>query len=525
MVAQFLGLKLRIMVNAFRRSPWQIVGLTVSLIYGLIITGLFVIGLFAARLVDDISLVQTVIVVIGAFVVLGFLFLPLLFGVDDTLDPRKFSLYGMPNLRLATGLAIAALIGIPSIVLTICSLATVVTWSRNPGSAFVALLCAVIAVLTCVLGARVTTSIAAFLLATRRSREFSGIIAILILVLISPLVALLFNIDWVHHGIAVLNGVSAWLSWTPLGAAWSVPGDLLQGKWGPAALKFLIAVAFLGVLWLSWVALVSKMLVAPERQARAKGYAGLGWFSSLPGGAMGSIAARTATYWGRDPRYWVVLVMIPVFPAFMVVALLIAGVPAHYVVLLPLPVMCLFLGWTIHNDLAFDSTAIWLHIVSGTRGYADRAGRTFPVLLIGIPLIAVGSIVTTNLFGNWIIMPSVIGLSTSVLLIGIGLSSIASALFPYPATKPGDSAFSQPQTAGGSAVLVQSISFLAIIIFATPVIAFVALGLFVSPLWFTGAPIAGIIIGLVVMIGGLYLGGKIFDRRGPEIVAFATRNG
>jgi ABC-2 type transport system permease protein len=217
--------------------------------------------------------------------------------------------------------------------------------------------------------------------------------------------------------------------------------------------------------------------------------------------------------------------MIPVFPAFMVVALLIAGVPAHYVVLLPLPVMCLFLGWTIHNDLAFDSTAIWLHIVSGTRGYADRAGRTFPVLLIGIPLIAVGSIVTTNLFGNWIIMPSVIGLSTSVLLIGIGLSSIASALFPYPATKPGDSAFSQPQTAGGSAVLVQSISFLAIIIFATPVIAFVALGLFVSPLWFTGAPIAGIIIGLVVMIGGLYLGGKIFDRRGPEIVAFATRNG
>ena len=42
MVAQFLGLKLRLMVNAFRRSPWQVFGLVVGVVYGGVITVLAV---------------------------------------------------------------------------------------------------------------------------------------------------------------------------------------------------------------------------------------------------------------------------------------------------------------------------------------------------------------------------------------------------------------------------------------------------------------------------------------------------
>ncbi len=525
MVAQFLGLKLRILINGFRRSPWQIVGLVIGLFYGLAITLLVVVGLITARFVDDVSVVRTIVVVIGACVMLGFLLLPLLFGVDDTLDPRKFALYGMPDRTLASGLALAALISIPAFALTVCSLATVVTWSRNPGLVLVALVCAAIAVATCVLAARVTTSVAAFLLATRRSREFSGLLAIVVLLVFGALVVFLSNVKWSSGGFRVIEHIEAWVSWTPLGAVWSVPGDILLGAWLPAIVKLLISAAFLGLLWLAWSALVSKMLVTPQREARAKAYPGLGWFSRLPSGAAGAIGARAATYWGRDPRYWIVLVMIPVFPAFMVIALLLAGLPAHYVVLLPLPVMCLFLGWTIHNDVAFDSTAIWLHIVSGLRGRADRAGRIFPVLLIGETLVVVGSTVTTILYGSWSMLLPVVGLSTSVLFIGIGLSSIASALFPYPATKPGDNPFSQPQSAGASAALVQSISFLAIIVFAAPAIVFMVLGLFAAPGWLIGVPIAGIIIGVVVLVGGIHFGGKVFDQRGPEIMAFATRNG
>ncbi|MFF1634022.1 hypothetical protein [Leifsonia sp. NPDC058248] len=524
MVAQFLGLKLRLMANAFRRSPWQVFGLAVGLLYGLTITVVVVLVLFAARLIPDVASVHAVLVVIGSIVVAGFALLPLLFGVDDTLDPRKFSLFGMPSRALSTGLVLAALIGIPSVVLTVCSLATVVTWSRDPGSAVLALISVPVVVLTCVITSRVTTSVASFLLSTRRSREFGGVIGILVVVLLAPVVFLLLTIDWGRDGLGVVSGFASWLSWTPLGAAWSVPGDAAQGDWGVALLKLLIALATLGLLWLAWTGLVAKMLVTPQREAQSRAYHGLGWFSRLPGGPTAAIAARSMTYWSRDPRYWISVLMIPVVPILIIAALTLGGIPPHYASLVPLPMICLFLGWTIHNDVAYDNTAIWLHVVSGTRGIADRVGRMYPPILIGIPVIAIGSLVTTAVFGDWEVLPAVGALSGAILLIGLGLSSFASVLFPYPATRPGDSAFAQPQTSGASAALVQAISFFAIIILASPIIVFLVLGLTVSPAWLALAPISAIVLGFGCLFGGLYLGARAFDRRGPELMAFANRN-
>ena len=49
MVAQFLGLKLRLMANMFRRSPWQIFGMAISLLYGLGIVVLVATGLREPR--------------------------------------------------------------------------------------------------------------------------------------------------------------------------------------------------------------------------------------------------------------------------------------------------------------------------------------------------------------------------------------------------------------------------------------------------------------------------------------------
>jgi ABC-2 type transport system permease protein len=523
-VAQFLGLKLRIMGNAFRRSPWQVFGLVIGLLYGGFITVVVVGSLVAARAVDDVTATHSVVVVVGSVVVAGGALLPLLCGVDDTLDPREFSLFGIPNRTLATGLLLAGLIGIPSIVLAVCSAATVVTWSQNAGTVLLALVSAAVVVLTCVLASRVTTAIAHSLLSTRRSREAGGVIGILLLVLVAPVLLLLVTVDWNRDGLGTLARFAGWLSWTPLGAAWSAPGLAAQGDWGGALLQLLVAVATLGVLWLVWVALVARVISSPEREARSKAYHGLGWFDRLPGGPTAAIAARSMTYWGRDARYWVSIVLIPVIPVFVIVALALAGLPSHFIALVPLPLVCLFLGWSIHNDLAFDSTAIWLHLVSGTRGIADRAGRMFPPVVVGIPVLVLGSIATTIVFGDWAVLPSVAALSGAILVIGLGLSSISSALFPYPATKPGDSAFTQPQTSGASAALVQSLSFFAILILASPVLVFLVLGLTVNPFWLAIAPVVAVLIGFATLFAGLWLGGRAFDRRGPELMAFANRN-
>jgi hypothetical protein len=525
MAAQFLGLKLRLMLGAFRRSPWQVFGLVIGLLYGAMVTVVVVALLIGARFVDDIGPVRDLVVVGGGVVMLGFLMLPLLFGVDDTLDPRAFSLFGMPTDRLAAGLAIATLIGIPSLVITVCSLATIVTWSRGVLPTLVAVLCAVIAALTCTLGARVTTSIAAFLLATRRAREVGGVVGILLLVIVSPLIVFLVGVDWGRDGMNVLHAIAGVAAWTPLGAVWAAPAAAAMGDGGAALVSLVIALAFLGVIWLTWRALVAKMLVTPARVASAKTYTGLGWFGRVPGIPVGAVAARSITYWARDARYWVSLVMIPLVPLLLVVAFTIVKVPmGASLALLPLPIMCLFLGWSIHNDIAYDGTAIWLHVASGTRGAADRAGRLVPIVLIGIPVIAVGSVLTVFAYGNWNALPAVAGVSTGVLLNGIGLSSLTSALFPYPAPKPGDSTFAQPQHTGATAAFVQSISFVLIVVLSAPSIVLGVMGVLLGAGWFIGALVVGIGVGVVVLTAGIVLGGIVFERRGPEIMAFALQS-
>jgi ABC-2 type transport system permease protein len=57
------------------------------------------------------------------------------------------------------------------------------------------------------------------------------------------------------------------------------------------------------------------------------------------------------------------------------------------------------------------------------------------------------------------------------------------------------------------------------------VILFFVLGLAVSSLWLLAVPVLGVVIGVVVLVLGIVLGGKIFDARQPELMAFATNNG
>jgi len=106
-VAHLLGLKLRLLANTFRRSTWQLVGMLVGILYGLGIAAAAVVGLVLLRFAPaEVAAVS--ITVLGSGIVLGFLLLPLAFGVDDTIDPRRFALLGIPISKLTLGLAIVA---------------------------------------------------------------------------------------------------------------------------------------------------------------------------------------------------------------------------------------------------------------------------------------------------------------------------------------------------------------------------------------------------------------------------------
>lgn len=523
MVAQFLQLKLRLLANIFRRSTWQVVGIVLGLVYGLGLATVLFLSLVGLRLVDDVAVIRDALIVAGSVTVVGFIVLPLVFGSEDTMDPRRFAFFGMPDRTLALGLGVAALVGIPALVLAIVLLGTVVTWSRGVGETLLAILSAALAFGTCLLIARVTTSLASFMLATRRSREVLGVVGLLLIVMASPLIVVLVTLDWANSGLEALAAFADVLGWTPLGAAFAAPGDAAEGQWGAAILKFLIAAATLGVVWLAWRALVAKMLVTPGREASAKSYRGLGWFDRVPHGATSAVAARSITYWFRDARYWVSFVMVPIAPLLVMIPLALAGVPQFYLWLIPVPLICLFLGWSLHNDVAYDSTAIWLHVASGVRGTADRVGRLVPVLITGVVVIGLGSAVTVFILNDWRLLPSLIGISTAVLLAGLGIGSVTSARLPYPVVKPGDSPFQSPQSSGTITALVQSLAMFGALLVALPAGIFGALGLLVDPAWHAMAFAAGVGLGVLVLALGVWWGGRVFDNRGPEMLAAALR--
>ncbi len=191
---------------------------------------------------------------------------------------------------------------------------------------------------------------------------------------------------------------------------------------------------------------------------------------------------------------------------------------------LPVPVMCLFLGWTVHNDVALDSSAFWAHVSANLRGRADRWGRLVPPLAIGVPLVVLGSIATSWVAGNWPALPGLIGVSASVLLFGLGVSSVMSAAFPYPAVHPGDSPFAQPQGTDSSGSVVQAMSLFITLLAVLPPAYFAFLGETESPAWHYAALGVGLGVGVGALVGGVWWGASILDRKAPELLAFTLQN-
>ena len=244
MVAHLLRLKLTLLRNSVRRSPWQLVGLGIGALYALGIVGLFVAGLLYLR-GQEIELAQTVVVLGGAAALLGWAIIPVAVSAADmTLDPARFTTFAVPMPQLLAGLALGGLIGIPGLATTLVALATVGTWSRSVPAAAGALVGAVLGVLSCVVLSKVVTTATAGLASSRRFKDISAVAFLIPLVLTGPIVA------GIAKGISGSGDFPAalarTLSWTPAGAAFALGGELAAGNYAAAAVKFLIAAATLG---------------------------------------------------------------------------------------------------------------------------------------------------------------------------------------------------------------------------------------------------------------------------------------
>jgi ABC-2 type transport system permease protein len=114
--------------------------------------------------------------------------------------------------------------------------------------------------------------------------------------------------------------------------------------------------------------------------------------------------------------------------------------------------------------------------------------------------------------------------SAGVLLAGLGISSVISARFPYPAVRPGDNPFAQPQSSNSAGSVVQSFSFLGTLASVAPAAFFAYLGVVADPIYFWVSLGVGLLIGLAALFGGVFAGGRVIDRAAPELLSFALRN-
>ncbi|MFC9352298.1 transporter [Arthrobacter sp. NPDC057013] len=522
MVAHLLKLKLTLLRNGLRRSPWQLVGLAFGALYALFFVGMCVVLLVLLRQ-EDPGLAQTVVVLAGSAALLGWGIVPVIASaVDMTLDPARFTTSAVPMPQLLAGLALGGLIGIPGLATLLVALGTVVTWSRGVLPAAGALAGAVLGVLTCVVFCRVVTTATSSLAASRRFKDVSGIAFMVPLVLLGPITAGIFQ-GMAGSG-AFLSDLAGRISWTPLGAAWSLGGDLETGHTGPAALKLLIAVATLAGLTWCWKLLLERALVTPPYSGSSRRKGGrLGLFALLPATPAGAVTARALTYWFRDPRYSGSLVVIPLLP--VVLAFQGSQTNDYGVLMITGPLTAFLLAWSISGDVSYDNTAFALHVAAGVRGVHDRLGRALACLAFALPAVLILATVPFFITGDWAWWPSLLGISVGVLLTGLGLSSVVSARYTIAVPLPGDSPFKKPPGNVGQTLAVQFGGMGVLLVLVLP-----EAGLVLAQV-LTGEPLFGWInlalgpvLGAALFIVGVRVGGRWLDARGPELLAQVTVN-
>ncbi|BDZ37758.1 hypothetical protein [Microbacterium suwonense] len=517
MVAHVLRLRLALLAGAFRRERLvrSVLGLLVTVAVTVAVC-IAVLGLGSAPVATS----RTLIVLSAAAAFLAFLLAPMLTGSADQLDPRRFAPFGVDEKRMPWILALASLVSIPSFALIAVHVCFVVV-AISAGLAWpVAVLSGLVSVVSTALIARIGMAVSAIVLPERRSRELTVLMTIPIIVIAFPVAAYFSSVQWDGHVPSVVASATAVVGFTPLAAPQAFVFHLVAGERGAAWASGLIALASVVALLALWAYLAHRMMTTTERPYVTRERTSLGWLSVLPAGAFGAIAARSLVYWLRDRRYIVNILIVPIAGVLTVLPLMVAGVPPWIAALVPVPLMALFFGWLPHNDVAYDSTALWMHIASGVRGIPDRFGRLVPVLLVSIPVLAIAVSLTLAFIGDWQLLLPLIGVAAALLLTGLGISSIASVVAPYAVSRPGDSPFQQPQRSSSRGSFGAASTFIGALVFSIPTLWLFVLTVVDGDRHAPAAFWTGVITGVLVLIGGAAIGGAIFERRGARLMEF-----
>lgn len=531
MVATILSLRYTATMHHLRREWWRVLVLVGGAVWciSLLPSVVWISRALGSRQADIKMDAYGAII---SVVILGWIVVPILVsGLDDTLDPARFAPFGLAARRLMPGLTVSSLLTLPSMFFATTLLAFASSWIPEGGGPYaVALVGALLSLATMVLSARVSVAWAARLFQSRRSREVAFVAALGGILILTPLASLL-----VADGLDALleydaRPVLESLRLTPLASPIGAAGAAADGDWLGAAWRLGIAAGWVVALWFAWRANVSHQLVNPVSRgggARARDDSMLKAarrrermsLSRRPSPAVTAVRTRATRYWSSDPRYLAAAVSVAVFPiVFFMVVYPAFGSPLIVILGIPL-LLAGTIGWGRHNDVAYDSTALWLDIVSGRLGRDLMRGRVTATLRWAVPVVLVGCAAAVGLSHRVDLAPGVVGAALGVLGTSLAVSAVTAVVIPYRAPVPGESPFAAEVGSIGAGLLAQAVSSLVAWIVAVPVVLPLLAAISGDARWGWLGLVSGTTAGFVVLWYALRLAGDIYNRKSGRLVA------
>lgn len=516
MVARIARLRIALLLGWLRGTPGTVASRLVVLLLGLA-TAIALAWLPVriagsdAQLLFDLDVMFTHGIVL-ALVLLAF-YVP-----SGLLSPRMFAQY--PAKPPVTSIGLLVTSPLTATGLLLLTWAVGFWWFRRntiEWGAFEVLQVALV-LITMALGTRIGADLTTLALLSKFARTFQRMLGALIALAFVPVVLYFAITLSPAQTRSTVTDVVAGLLQSPAAA----PIGHLYGR-GEESLGFGITIASLIVGLVLMIALGYGLLISIQRPAAGTIMRSpTGWFDALPLNTTMAIAARSLTYWVRDPRYRVSLVAIPVIPILVLIVMLVVGLSTKTLVVILLPLTLIMFGWMIHNDVASDSTAFWIHVASGLRGWQDRLGRLVPVFLFGIPLLLVSTSLSVMILDDWRVMPGITGLGLVALSTASGVSSIMSVANPYPTTRPHESPFVQPLWYRSGAGFSQTFSIIVSMLLTLP--AFLIVERYIQePELNEQFALLGFssLYSFAVLAVCVVIGGFIYNRRSSAILAFA----
>ena len=544
MVGQLIRLKLRIIWNTVRKQTVVLVLAVLGVLYfGGIYTSALVGTAFLARS-DEAYLAAPVMPIVGPFIFLLWLVLPIIFAsMDNSLDPVRLSPYVGPSKRLGAGLAASTAVG-PGGLLSAMILFLPVwfaLWRAQWLEALGWFIAGLVTLPLAVLWARaVGTWFAVRLDSSSKKDAVTALGAVVFMLVLTPLgywMSLLtrnFSVEAFKAGVNVAL-------WTPFGAPFGVVASLLEGAWVAAAIRALVTVVTAIVGWRAWLAvlrpvmsgyageisadaqraidegrhLIDESLEEEARsrrseQSRAAGLRSVDLFTRLGLGVRSaSLAARTLRYWIVDTRLNMNMALALLFPivAIFMGRLVAEGQSFAFSAGIFLYLVPVTTGLTTGALMQYDSTGAWIVVSSGMSGREERRGRLVGSLIVLVPQV-IGYL--SGASASDFVFHQVIGV---VLFAGAAATTlVVNARWVYPVQPPGTSPLATKGT--GSflmTMLLQLVGFAGTAVLQIPSYVLLVLASFgFVPDWV--AYVVALAWSVLVLEAAVRIGGRVWDR-------------